>query len=168
MPTDIDDGRRAVARFLDGRVHKGITHDFAPTKTKFHLAPRGGGKPVEVEIASLKALFFVHSWEGDAKRVDDNTHLTRVQRERALQHGRPSLEANCIHLGQDLHVHQIVPDLDVAAARADEVALVRLPCVAVEHAGQQRLDVVDARAERSPFPPRHDRGGRRHRTDDTS
>jgi len=73
MPTDIDDGRRAVARFLDGRVHKGITHDFAPTKTKFHLAPRGGGKPVEVEIASLKALFFVHSWEGDAKRVDDNT-----------------------------------------------------------------------------------------------
>jgi len=65
----------AVARFLDGRVLKGTTHDFAPGKTKFHLAPRGGGaaKPVEIEVASLKALFFVHSWEGDPKRVDDNT-----------------------------------------------------------------------------------------------
>jgi hypothetical protein len=75
MPTDIDDGRRAVARFLDGRVLKGMTHDFAPHKTKFHLAPREGAKakPVEIEVASLKALFFVRSWEGDARRVDDNS-----------------------------------------------------------------------------------------------
>ena len=75
MPIDIDEGRRAVVRFLDGRVLKGITHDFAPAKPKFHLAPRGSAavKPVEIEVASLKGLFFVHSWEGDAKRVDDNT-----------------------------------------------------------------------------------------------
>ena len=74
MAIDIDDGRRAVARFVDGRVLKGITHDFAPGKTKFHFAVQGAaGKPVEIEVSALKALFFVRSWVGDARRVDDNT-----------------------------------------------------------------------------------------------
>lgn len=70
-----DDGRRVVARFVDGHVLKGTTHDFAPNKTKFHLAPGGdqAAKPVEVQVDSLKAVFFVKSWDGDPKRVDDNS-----------------------------------------------------------------------------------------------
>ncbi len=74
MSIDSHDGR-AVARFLDGRVLKGTTHDFAPNKAKFHLTPHGvaGAKPVEIEVSALKALFFVRSWDGDAKRVDRNT-----------------------------------------------------------------------------------------------
>ena len=74
MAIDIDDGRRAVARFVDGRVLKGITHDFGPGKTKFHFAVQGAaGKTIEIEVSTLKALFFVRSWGGDARRVDDNT-----------------------------------------------------------------------------------------------
>jgi uncharacterized protein DUF6982 len=74
MTIGIDDGRRAVARFVDGRVLKGITLDFGPGKTKFHLALDGAaGKPVEIEVAALKALFFVRSWAGNPRRVDDNT-----------------------------------------------------------------------------------------------
>ena len=70
-----DDGRRVVVRFLDGHVQKGTTHDFAPNKTKFHLEPGGdqGAKPVEVHVDKLKAVFFVKSWDGDPKRVDDNS-----------------------------------------------------------------------------------------------
>jgi hypothetical protein len=70
---DHADGRRAVVRFRDGRVLKGLVHDFAPHKPKFHLSPSGksAGRPVEVEVAALKALFFVKSWEGDPKRADD-------------------------------------------------------------------------------------------------
>ena len=73
MTIGIDDGRRAVARFVDGRVLKGITLDFGPGKTKFHLALQGAGKPVEIHVASLKALFFVRSWAGNPRHVDDSS-----------------------------------------------------------------------------------------------
>ena len=72
---DIDTtGSSVVARFLDGRVLKGTTHDFAPHKPIFHLAVWGepNGRAITVPIGALKALFFVRSYEGDAKRVDDN------------------------------------------------------------------------------------------------
>jgi hypothetical protein len=66
-------GSSVVARFLDGRVLKGTTHDFAPHKPIFHLAVWGepSAKAITVPIGALKALFFVRSYQGDAKRVDD-------------------------------------------------------------------------------------------------
>ncbi len=75
MSPKSDEGRRVVARFLDGRVLKGTTHDFAPDKPKFHLYLGGdeSAKPVEVEVGALKAVFFVKSWEGDPRRIDDNS-----------------------------------------------------------------------------------------------
>jgi hypothetical protein len=67
-------GSSVVARFLDGRVLKGSTHDFAPHKPIFHLSIWGepNAKAVTVPIGALKALFFVRSYEGDPKRIDDN------------------------------------------------------------------------------------------------
>lgn len=66
-------GSAVVARFLDGRVLKGTTHDFAPAKPAFHLhgvcdAAEHG---LVVPVGSLKALFFVKSYEGNAKHVED-------------------------------------------------------------------------------------------------
>lgn len=68
-------GCRVVARLLDGRVLKGTTHDFAPNKTKFHLVPWSelAAATIDIPIGSLKALFFVKSFDGDAKRKDDNS-----------------------------------------------------------------------------------------------
>ncbi len=34
--------RLVVVRFLDGRILKGTTQDFAPNKTEFHLYEGGG------------------------------------------------------------------------------------------------------------------------------
>src|SRR5262245_55426015 len=67
-------GSAVVARFMDGRVVKGITHDFAPEKLVFHLSVWGDstGRALTVPIGALKALFFVKSFEGDPKRVDDD------------------------------------------------------------------------------------------------
>jgi hypothetical protein len=67
-------GSSVVARFLDGRVLKGTTHDFAPHKPIFHLSIWGqpNARSITVPIGALKALFFVKSYEGDAKRIDDN------------------------------------------------------------------------------------------------
>lgn len=64
---------KIVARYQDGRVLKGQTGDFLPTKPVFHLtlhdAPQGE-KPLEVQIAELKAVFFVKDFEGNRERRD--------------------------------------------------------------------------------------------------
>jgi hypothetical protein len=66
-------GSSVVARFVDGRVLKGTTHDFAAQKPIFHLSVLGDPKAraLAIPLGALKALFFVRSFEGDPKHVDD-------------------------------------------------------------------------------------------------
>jgi hypothetical protein len=65
-------GNKVVARFLDGRMVKGITHDFAPNKDKFHVFEGGDttsrGTPVSPD--GLKAVFFVKDYAGNRARHD--------------------------------------------------------------------------------------------------
>lgn len=57
---------RIVARFADGRMVKGTTQDFAPGKDAFHvIGSEGGAQPVRVDLADLKAVFFVRSLVGN-------------------------------------------------------------------------------------------------------
>lgn len=58
-----------VARYLDGRVLKGQTLDVQPTRPVFHVRPPAGTN-IQVQLAELKALFFVRDLDGDAERVD--------------------------------------------------------------------------------------------------
>jgi len=53
-----------VARFKDGRLLKGFTHDFSPVKEFFHLTDEAGVIH-DVRCPDLKAIFFVKSLEGD-------------------------------------------------------------------------------------------------------
>ena len=68
----IGNGSLVVARFADGRVLKGTTHDFAPHKPVFHLmawdAPTA--RALAIPVGELKALFFVRTYAGDPKHVD--------------------------------------------------------------------------------------------------
>lgn len=62
---------RVVAHFQDGRLLKGVTNDFLPTKDRFHLLPSDSSptaKPLEVLLAELKALFFVRDLKGRPER----------------------------------------------------------------------------------------------------
>jgi hypothetical protein len=61
---------RVVAHFLGGRLIKGTTQDFFPNRASFHLQPADGSPTVEVRCKTLKALFFVMEYAGDAKRRD--------------------------------------------------------------------------------------------------
>ncbi len=61
---------RVVAHFLDGRVVKGITQDFIPTRPSFHIISDDGTTTTQVSRLELKALFFVKRHEGDSSRVD--------------------------------------------------------------------------------------------------
>lgn len=67
-------GSGVVARFMDGRVLKGTTHDFEPNKAIFHLSIWGepNANAITVPVGALKGLFFVRSYDGDPKRIDDN------------------------------------------------------------------------------------------------
>ena len=64
---------KIVVRYQDGRILKGYTGDFLPTKPSFHLtlfeAPPDS-KAIEVKIAELKAVFFVKDLAGNPQRVD--------------------------------------------------------------------------------------------------
>ena len=61
---------RVVAHYLDGRLVKGTTDDFLPTRAQFHLNPRGAGAPIAIECQRLKAVFFVRELNGDSGRDD--------------------------------------------------------------------------------------------------
>ncbi len=59
-----------VARYRNGKIIRGMTHDFGPQKKAFHVntVERHGrtvaGKVYEIFLSELKAVFFVKSLEG--------------------------------------------------------------------------------------------------------
>jgi hypothetical protein len=58
-----------VARFADGRVMKGTSLDIDPKRPRCHIR-QADGTMTEVQLAELKALFFVKSTAGDPARED--------------------------------------------------------------------------------------------------
>lgn len=63
---------KIVARYLDGRLIKGISLDIDPGRPKFHVRPTDG-KAVEVQLRDLKALFYVRTLEGDPAHQESRT-----------------------------------------------------------------------------------------------
>lgn len=65
--TAADAGRLVVARFLDGTLLKGTINDFTPNKSEYHIYEGGNERQQasSVPADSMKALFFVKSYEGD-------------------------------------------------------------------------------------------------------
>lgn len=66
---------KVVVRFADGRIVKGTTADFFPTKDIFHVSleeEADGSNPVEINRMDLKALFFVKDHEGNPEHNETN------------------------------------------------------------------------------------------------
>lgn len=66
---------KVVARFVDGKMVKGITADFFPGKDIFHVSGADASaeaKPVQITTKGMKALFFVKDFAGDPKHVKKN------------------------------------------------------------------------------------------------
>jgi len=64
---------KIVARFADGRILKGSTADFVPSKDQFHVSAADGArgsKPVLVSLAELKALIFVKDFAGNPRHEE--------------------------------------------------------------------------------------------------
>ena len=60
---------KIVLKFKDGNVVKGWTTDFGPNKEIFHLHPLDeyGEDVLEIEVSSIKAVFFVKDFKGNKK-----------------------------------------------------------------------------------------------------
>ncbi|NVM47084.1 MAG: hypothetical protein HWN79_19480, partial [Candidatus Lokiarchaeota archaeon] len=58
---------KIVVKFKDGKIVKGWSTDFGPNKEIFHLhsLEEYGKEILEIEISSLKAVFFVKDYLGD-------------------------------------------------------------------------------------------------------
>ena len=53
-----------VLHFSDGKVRKGTTEDFFPNKPTFHFRDNESGMTQVIQLQTLKAIFFVKSFEG--------------------------------------------------------------------------------------------------------
>ncbi len=61
---------KVVVRFADGRVLKGTTEDFFPSRPGFHLRPLGVSEVLDIRCKDLKAVFFVRDFAGDPQRKE--------------------------------------------------------------------------------------------------
>jgi hypothetical protein len=69
-----------VARFLDGRLVRGYTADFHPSKPQLHLSAEPySNDTLFLPLSDLKALFFVRDFAGDQTRVDGNEFGATIQ-----------------------------------------------------------------------------------------
>jgi hypothetical protein len=58
---------KVVARYIDGRLIKGLSQDFFPNKDHFHVsaADKPSGETAEIFLKELKAVFFVRDFVGN-------------------------------------------------------------------------------------------------------
>lgn len=64
---------KIVVHYKDGRIVKGATSDFLPTRPLFHVSPSDGQSStslVEVRVPDVKAIFFVKDFTGNQERKD--------------------------------------------------------------------------------------------------
>jgi hypothetical protein len=68
---------KVVARYIDGRVIKGLSQDFFPNKDRFHVysADKTSSEAVEVWVKELKAVFFVRDFAGDAQYNERKAYI---------------------------------------------------------------------------------------------
>ena len=61
--------KKIVARYADGRIIKGYTQNFFPSKPAFHIRPiepKDWEQNVEIKIQELKGIFFVRDFIGNS------------------------------------------------------------------------------------------------------
>jgi hypothetical protein len=74
---------KVVAHFKDGRIVKGHTRDFSPSRDSFTLQPYVGETgPVPVFLDDLKAVFHVRTFEGNRDHPPSRGRVGKVDEPR--------------------------------------------------------------------------------------
>jgi hypothetical protein len=66
-----------VVHFPGGTLLKGVTNNFFPNKSKFHVTEKDSGEIREVLLSELKAVFFVKCFQGNSG-YQDRTDVERT------------------------------------------------------------------------------------------
>ena len=62
---------KIVVHYLGGKIiKKGFTSDFSPNKNVFHIKDKDSNETTEVDLSSLKAVFFVTDFVGNKDYKD--------------------------------------------------------------------------------------------------
>lgn len=82
---------KVIARYIDGRMVRGMTPDFNPMKDFFHVNLHGsepGAEAIKIDTSELKALFFVRDFTGnpgyDESTEFDPNHPPGTRRTRVV------------------------------------------------------------------------------------
>jgi len=66
---------KVVVHLKDGKIHKGVTQDFDPSRQEFYLLPaEGGGIPMKISIEAMKAMFYVRDYMGNRDFTASRAH----------------------------------------------------------------------------------------------
>jgi len=68
---------KVVVRYANGRVIKGFTQNFSPSKDRFHLfsVNKLSREAIEVFLKELKAVFLVRDFAGNPKRIEQKKYV---------------------------------------------------------------------------------------------
>ena len=68
---------KVVARYINGKIIKGLSQDFFPNKDRLHVYPanKPSGEAVEVWIKQLKAVFFVRDFLGNSHYIERKKYI---------------------------------------------------------------------------------------------
>ncbi len=72
-----------IAHCCDGTLIRGRTLDFFPTKSRFHIMSDDGQRH-QVEVSSLKAVFFVRNLEGNENHDERKGFFQRQQGKKVM------------------------------------------------------------------------------------
>lgn len=76
---------KVVVHMKDGRIHKGVTQDFEPSRQSFYLLPaEGGGIPMKISLQDMKAMFYVRDYIGNRHFSASRQHPGDVEKARKV------------------------------------------------------------------------------------
>jgi len=75
---------KIVIHYSDGKIVKGETGDFFPNKNFFHLHKKNSDEILDIDIQTLKAIYFVESFDGDSS-FNEKTDIDRSGFGRKIQ-----------------------------------------------------------------------------------
>jgi hypothetical protein len=97
--------QKVVARFRDGRLVRGYTADFHPSRPQLHLSAEPHSTDLLIlQLSRLKALFFVRDFAGDQNRIDRQDFGDALQGRKVavtFQDGETLLGSTLSYRGED-------------------------------------------------------------------
>ncbi|WP_020674910.1 DUF6982 domain-containing protein [Geopsychrobacter electrodiphilus] len=69
---------KVVVHYSNGNIDKGETGDFFPNKPHFHLQPLGSNETKQINMQTLKAVYFVETFEGNSNADKEDIKLERA------------------------------------------------------------------------------------------